>query len=137
MPDEPDSWLETLGVTGLNSDTSAGDFADESSDSASDSAAAGVSDTDEAIETDITGGPGDSDGSTLVMDDPIGVLQLLSSQGDSSGLIFNVTVASSTKDPLLLIASATGQTFATAKISQGGSVTILQNASITALSKSG
>ena len=134
-PSKHDSWLEGLGVTGFtssNDDTSAEDVTGVAADNASDSDAidSGADVADSAA--DITGGPGDS---TLTMDQPIGVLQLISSS--PSGSAFNVVVASSAKDPLLFAAfaaSGAGASVGTAKISQPGGSTTIQNVTITALS---
>ena len=130
MPDETDSWLEALGVTfkSFDDDSSASDVADATSGDAPESApgfAAEVSDAEQTVETDITGGPGAPGNSTLVMDDPIGVLQLISSsQNDSSGLKFSVIVVGSEKDALLIAASVSGQSVGTVKISQpSGTIT--------------
>src|SRR4051794_37039299 len=78
-------------------------------------------------EEKTTGGPGAPGDATLVMDDPIGTLSLVSSsQTDAAGRQFSVKVRSSTKDPLLFAASATGQPVGTVRI--GG--TVLQNVTI-------
>jgi hypothetical protein len=61
---------------------------------------------------------------------------VLSSRANSAATQFDVTVASSTKDPLLVLASASGQTFATVVISQPSGVFTLQNVVISSLSTS-
>ena len=145
MPEEQDAWLETLGVRFESSDedSSAADVAGVTSDNASDSApdaAADVADDATGVagqiaRADIVGAPG---GSTLVVDDPIGVLPLISaSPAGSAGRAFNVVVASTAKDGLLVAASVSGTLIGTVKISQPGGVTTLQNVQITALSASG
>src|SRR3954451_18353616 len=90
-------------------------------------------------ETDVAGnGPGEDlvgapGGSTLVMDDPIGTLSLISSsQTDATGRNFDVTVASSDRDALLLAAFASQRSFATVTISPPGG-TVLKNVVINAL----
>jgi hypothetical protein len=76
----------------------------------------------------------DTDGSTLIVDPPIGVLQLRSSsQADATGRVFNVTVVSSAKDVLLFGASVTGTSIGTVKISQPGGTTTLQNVQVVSI----
>src|SRR4051794_6252929 len=141
MPDEPDLWVEGLGVTFNSADedfsapetarVTTGSAPGSSLDSAAGEDAAEISAPDESdagqvVPADIVGGPGDSDGSTLIIDAPIGVLQLLSStQADAAGQKFNVTVASSAKDPLLFGASVAGTSVGTVKISQPAGTTTL------------
>ena len=132
--------METLGVTWFKSsddDSSAADVAGVTSGNAPDFAPAPdteVLDDEQTAQTDITGGQDAPGSSTLVMDDPIGVLQLISSsQIDSAGRVFSVTVASSAKDGLLFAASVSGNSVGTVKISQPGGVTTLQNVLITGM----
>ena len=136
--------METLGVTWFKSsddDSSAADVAGVTSGNAPDSApgpATEVLDDEQTAQTDISGGQGAPGSSTLIMDDPIGALELISSsQVDSAGRVFSVTVASSAKDGLLFAASVSGNSVGTVKISQPGGVTTLQNVLITGMNTTG
>ena len=184
MPDEADSWVETLGVTWFQTaedGASAGSAVasddggglDSAVESATDAAASSIagfvasdsggtsdveSDADSAtgggfsndIEdsdfqaagqfapADIVADPDTSGDSTLIVDPPIGVLQLRSSsQVDPVERVFNVVVDSSAKDALLFGASVTGTSIGTVKISQPTGTTTLKDVQITSINSSG
>jgi hypothetical protein len=145
--DALDSEVESAADAAANSvaDSAGSDSSVASAvESAADSATTGSSDEVEDSDFQAPGqlAPadivGDSDGSTLIVDPPIGVLQLRSaSQVDSAGTVFDATVDSSAKDGLLLAALATGTSIGTVKISQPTGTTTLKNVLIMSLNSSG
>src|SRR6266404_9704172 len=100
MINEQDAWLETLGVTGFKSsddESSEADEAGATTDNGFDPVSGPDTDASEAeqpAQADVTVGGGPSS-SKLLMDAPIGVLELISSsRADSTGRVFSVVVAS-------------------------------------------
>lgn len=100
-----------------------------------------------AVALEALGGDADPDGpqpldstgkETLVMDPPIGVLQLIfAAAADAAGRIFNVEVVSSSKDVLLFAKVASGESVRSVKIIQARGTTTLTDVVINSFTNSG
>jgi len=123
MSDKKASWLKKLGVTALPS----------SEEEVEGQANADLPDGVERADTG--GGPGGPGGGlTVEMEPPIGMLQLISVS--RKGAVYEVTVASSSKDWLLFQAVASGDSVGTVKISQPSGTVTLKDVEITSIQSS-